>query len=345
MRAAQFCSSTILLQQNLSFLSWAFRLTLVDLYRETDTHSVASFQGQPGTRNVRTLMKQETMGWQWHQLDHMRIICTSLQTDNHANTSSLNFLQAGWSSWCCRLTNSVKAVEANRWISVMAVKQLLLCYFLMSLTIIFQSRLFFRITLTRDVKLQPTNLSQLLSIRPGSAKKQFRELIGASFYGWDALAVFQQTNIDMSESTDATQAISASFHLPSSSPEEAVVTSFMTVSDTITLHGEYCDYFSSANFCGHHICIPWELQCRPELWWPLHVCIDVSQVVHQPSCHRIMTALLQRYHLRQCAGFQCVYILLACDCITSAWLSLMQEWMAPVGLGALSKWVSVWVSK
>jgi len=28
------------------------------------------------------LMKQEMMGWQWHQLDHMHIICTSLQTDN-----------------------------------------------------------------------------------------------------------------------------------------------------------------------------------------------------------------------------------------------------------------------
>jgi len=30
-------------------------------------------------------------GWQWHQLDHMQIICTSLQTDNHANTSPLSF--------------------------------------------------------------------------------------------------------------------------------------------------------------------------------------------------------------------------------------------------------------
>jgi len=27
------------------------------------------------------------MGWQWHQLDHMQIICTSLQTDDHASTS------------------------------------------------------------------------------------------------------------------------------------------------------------------------------------------------------------------------------------------------------------------
>jgi len=34
------------------------------------------------------------MGWQWHQLDHMQIICTSLQTDNHASTSPLSF--TGW---------------------------------------------------------------------------------------------------------------------------------------------------------------------------------------------------------------------------------------------------------
>ena len=49
-------------------------------------------------------------GMQWHQLDHMQTICTSLLTDNHTNTSSLNFLQAGC---CSRLpTNSVKAVKA-----------------------------------------------------------------------------------------------------------------------------------------------------------------------------------------------------------------------------------------
>jgi len=29
------------------------------------------------------LMKQETMGWQWHPLDYMQIICTTLQTNNH----------------------------------------------------------------------------------------------------------------------------------------------------------------------------------------------------------------------------------------------------------------------
>jgi len=30
-------------------------------------------------------------GWQWHQLDHKQTICTSIQTDNHNNTSSVNF--------------------------------------------------------------------------------------------------------------------------------------------------------------------------------------------------------------------------------------------------------------
>ena len=38
-------------------------------------------------------------GWQWHQLDHIQIICTSLQTDNHASTSPLKSLQVGCS--CC----------------------------------------------------------------------------------------------------------------------------------------------------------------------------------------------------------------------------------------------------
>ena len=43
--------------------------------------------------------------WQWHQLGHMQV-CTSLQTDNHASTPPLCFLQAGCPS--CRPTNSVK---------------------------------------------------------------------------------------------------------------------------------------------------------------------------------------------------------------------------------------------
>ena len=46
--------------------------------------------------------------WQWHQLGHMQV-CTSLQTDNHASTLPLCFLQAGCPS--CRPTNSVKALK------------------------------------------------------------------------------------------------------------------------------------------------------------------------------------------------------------------------------------------
>jgi len=48
--------------------------------------------------------------WQWHQLGHMQV-CTSLQTDKHAITPPLKFLQAGCPS--CRPTNSVKALKAN----------------------------------------------------------------------------------------------------------------------------------------------------------------------------------------------------------------------------------------
>jgi len=49
------------------------------------------------------------MGWHWNQLDHMQIICTWLQTGNHASTSPVSFLQAGCPS-CCP-TNSVKALS------------------------------------------------------------------------------------------------------------------------------------------------------------------------------------------------------------------------------------------
>jgi len=62
----------------------------------TDTHLTLAFPGQPRKASIRKikpiwiLMKQEMITWQWHQLDHMQIICTSLQTGNHASTSSLN---------------------------------------------------------------------------------------------------------------------------------------------------------------------------------------------------------------------------------------------------------------
>ena len=52
--------------------------------------------------------------WQWHPLGHMHV-CTSLQTDNHASTPPLSFLQAGCPS--CRPTNSVKAMKAGNFLT------------------------------------------------------------------------------------------------------------------------------------------------------------------------------------------------------------------------------------
>jgi len=48
--------------------------------------------------------------WLWHQLG--RLVCILLQTDNHASTPGLSFLQAGCPS--CHPTNSVKALKANQ---------------------------------------------------------------------------------------------------------------------------------------------------------------------------------------------------------------------------------------
>jgi len=55
--------------------------------------------------------------WQWHQLGHMQV-CTSLQTDNHASTPPLRFLQAGCPS-CCP-TKSVKALTTVNGVSTVS---------------------------------------------------------------------------------------------------------------------------------------------------------------------------------------------------------------------------------
>jgi len=68
--------------------------------------------GWAGTRKVKPIFfftEARDSEWQWHQQ-----VCTSLQTDNHASTPPLSFLQAGCPSWC--LTNSVKALKTWRWV-------------------------------------------------------------------------------------------------------------------------------------------------------------------------------------------------------------------------------------
>jgi len=64
-------------------------------------------QYQKGKTNLDFLEARDSE-WQWHQLSHMQV-CTSPQTDNHASTPPLSFLQAGCPS--CHQTNSVKALS------------------------------------------------------------------------------------------------------------------------------------------------------------------------------------------------------------------------------------------
>ena len=59
--------------------------------------------------------------WQRHQLGHMQV-CTSLQTDNHASTPPLSFLQARCPP--CRPTNSVRCPPCRPTNSVKALKAL-----------------------------------------------------------------------------------------------------------------------------------------------------------------------------------------------------------------------------
>jgi len=58
---------------------------------------MTSFPGHLGKLALKQsaiLMKQEMMGWQWHALEHMQFICTSLQIDNNVITSPLKFFNS-----------------------------------------------------------------------------------------------------------------------------------------------------------------------------------------------------------------------------------------------------------
>ena len=55
---------------------------------------------------------------QWHQLDHMQTICTSLQTDNHTNTSSVNFTSRmlfTMANQQCQNTEGQMKCEVSHW--------------------------------------------------------------------------------------------------------------------------------------------------------------------------------------------------------------------------------------
>jgi len=87
-------------------------------HRHTHTHCPFSrttqvSRYQKGKTNLDFTEARDSE-WQWHQLGYMQIY-TLLQTNNHACTPPLSFLQAGCPS--CRPTNSVKALKATRYYS------------------------------------------------------------------------------------------------------------------------------------------------------------------------------------------------------------------------------------
>ena len=104
---------------------WRFATSTIwygyeNLYFTTHTHThTHTFNGPfSGTTQVSRHQRGKTnldfteardSEWQWRQLCRMQV-CTSLQTDNHASTPPLGFLQAGCPS-CCP-TNSVKSLKA-----------------------------------------------------------------------------------------------------------------------------------------------------------------------------------------------------------------------------------------
>jgi len=87
-------------------VAWRQSWTWVYNYNHSPTHYcyyyvdplMAFFPGQPGYASTRKSGFKWGKRWwgfvmQWHQLDHMQTVCTSLQTDSHNNTSSPSAIQ------------------------------------------------------------------------------------------------------------------------------------------------------------------------------------------------------------------------------------------------------------
>ena len=107
----------ILKRGNLNVCPKALRITQTHKHTHTHTHTHTFNAPLSGTTQVSRYQKGKT------NLDFTEetvigssiswaICCTSLQTDNHASTPPLSFLQAGCPS--CRPTNSIKALKALR---------------------------------------------------------------------------------------------------------------------------------------------------------------------------------------------------------------------------------------
>ena len=155
-----------------------------DLHCLTRTHTslTALFCGttqvsqyQKGKTNL-DFTEARVSEWQWHQLGHMQV-CTSLQTDNHASTSPLSFLQAGCPS--CRPTNSIKALKAKHCLN--------LCVFTFrvhwrqTLQMVFVTSLFLRWASDRPGVSGSVLLMYLIS---NKFKEMFADVGSSSFSAW-----------------------------------------------------------------------------------------------------------------------------------------------------------------
>jgi len=98
----------------------AIQPTTTNVHTHTHTHThlfngplsgtITVSQYQRGKTNLDFTEARDSE-WQWHQIGHIQV-CTSLQTDSHASTPPLSFLQAGCPS--CRPTNAVvKALKTD----------------------------------------------------------------------------------------------------------------------------------------------------------------------------------------------------------------------------------------
>ena len=63
----------------------------VGVFSRTTWISRSWYQKGKTSLDLNEARDDRVLGWQWHQLDHMQTTCTSLQTDNHTNTSLLSF--------------------------------------------------------------------------------------------------------------------------------------------------------------------------------------------------------------------------------------------------------------
>ena len=96
-----FCCQGLWTMSNLSY-------THTHLFHSPFSGTTQVSQYHKGKTNLDFTEARDSE-WQWYQLSHMQV-CISLQTDNHASTPLLSFLQTRCPSG--RPTNSIKAPKA-----------------------------------------------------------------------------------------------------------------------------------------------------------------------------------------------------------------------------------------